>query len=377
MSNRPVVTNHRPLFILYLIYGFRIGGAERHLLDLCKGLDRRKFRPEIIYFHRDEQMLSEYRQAGIPCTIFPVKGGELTLREIWRLSRVIKKLSPDVVHVHLFHASRFGTLAAFLAGSKRIVRTKHNVREPGRKPGKRDRLWRLFLPLILTRIVAVSRAIAKQIRTPYVIYNGIDTDYFDPKFIDPTTHAAYARDFGVDGSPVIGIAARLTRQKGHPVLLKAFSQLVSDWPNAQLLIAGEGEELRTLEVLTHDLNLTEHVQFLGSIRNVREFLAVLDIFVHPSHYEGLGIAVIEAMSMARPIVATNLDGLAELITDGVDGLLVEPNNPAALAAAMNRVLRDPALAEQLGRQARKRVVENFSLETMISKYEELYLELCR
>ena len=90
MSNRPVVTNHRPLFILYLIYGFRIGGAERHLLDLCKGLDRRKFRLEIIYFHRDEQILSEYRQAGIPCTIFPVKGGELTFREIWRLSRVIE-----------------------------------------------------------------------------------------------------------------------------------------------------------------------------------------------------------------------------------------------------------------------------------------------
>ena len=377
MSNRPVVTNHRPLFILYLIYGFRIGGAERHLLDLCKGLDRRKFRLEIIYFHRDEQILSEYRQAGIPCTIFPVKGGELTFREIWRLSRVIRKLSPDVVHVHLFHASRFGALAAFLAGAKRIVRTKHNVRDPIRKPGKRDRLWRLFLPLILTRTVAVSRAIAKQIRTSYVIYNGIDTDYFDLKLIDPTAHAAYAREFSVHGSPVIGIAARLSRQKGHPVLLKAFSQLVSDWPNAQLLIAGDGEEHRTLEVLTHDLNLTEHVRFLGSIRNVREFLAVLDIFVHPSLHEGLGIAVIEAMSMARPIVATNVDGLAELITDGVEGLLVERDNPTALAAAMNRVLRDPALAEQLGRQARKRVVENFSLETMISKYEEFYLELCR
>ena len=376
MATRPP-RGHRPLFLLYLIYGFRIGGAERHLLDLCKGLDRRKFRPEIIYFHRDEQMLPEFLQEGIPSSIFPVKGGELTFREIWRLSRLIKKLSPDIVHVHLFHASRFGAMAAFLAGVRPIVRTKHNVSDPETRPGKRDRIWRVLQSAILTRTVAVSQAIAEQVGTPYVIYNGIDTDYFDPNLIDPTERAGYAKLFDVKGSPIIGIAARLTKQKGHSVLLNAFSELLSDWPNAQLLIAGDGEELPTLELLSNKLNLTEHVQFLGPIRNVREFLSVLDVFAHPSIFEGLGIAVIEAMSMGLAIVATKVDGLAELITDGVEGSLVEPNNPIALSKAMKRILSDPALRKNMGQRARKKAVGKFSVKTMIQKYEELYLDLCR
>ncbi len=376
MATRPP-RGHRPLFLLYLIYGFRIGGAERHLLDLCKGLDRRKFRPEIIYFHRDEQMLPEFLQEGIPSSLFPVKGGELTFREIWRLSRLIKKLSPDIVHVHLFHASRFGAMAAFLAGVRQIVRTKHNVSDPETRPGKRDRIWRVLQSAILTRTVAVSQAIAEQVGTPYVIYNGIDTDYFDPNLIDPTERASYAKLFDVKGSPIIGIAARLTKQKGHSVLLNAFSELLSDWPNAQLLIAGDGEELPTLELLSNKLNLTEHVQFLGPIRNVREFLSVLDVFTHPSIFEGLGIAVIEAMSMGLAIVATKVDGLAELITDGVEGSLVEPNNPIALSKAMKRILSDPALRENMGQRARKKAVGKFSVKTMIQKYEELYLDLCR
>ncbi len=376
MATRPP-RGHRPLFLLYLIYGFRIGGAERHLLDLCKGLDRRKFRPEIIYFHRDEQMLPEFLQEGIPSSLFPVKGGELTFREIWRLSRLIKKLSPDIVHVHLFHASRFGAMAAFLAGVRPIVRTKHNVSDPETRPGKRDRIWRVLQSAILTRTVAVSQAIAEQVGTPYVIYNGIDTDYFDPNLIDPTERAGYAKLFDVKGSPIIGIAARLTKQKGHSVLLNAFSELLSDWPNAQLLIAGDGEELPTLELLSNKLNLTEHVQFLGPIRNVREFLSVLDVFAHPSIFEGLGIAVIEAMSMGLAIVATKVDGLAELITDGVEGSLVEPNNPIALSKAMKRILSDPALRENMGQRARKKAVGKFSVKTMIQKYEELYLDLCR
>ncbi len=376
MATRPP-RGHRPLFLLYLIYGFRIGGAERHLLDLCKGLDRRKFRPEIIYFHRDEQMLPEFLQEGIPSSLFPVKGGELTFREIWRLSRLIKKLSPDIVHVHLFHASRFGAMAAFLAGVRQIVRTKHNVSDPETRPGKRDRIWRVLQSAILTRTVAVSQAIAEQVGTPYVIYNGIDTDYFDPNLIDPTERAGYAKLFDVKGSPIIGIAARLTKQKGHSVLLNAFSELLSDWPNAQLLIAGDGEELPTLELLSNKLNLTEHVQFLGPIRNVREFLSVLDVFTHPSIFEGLGIAVIEAMSMGLAIVATKVDGLAELITDGVEGSLVEPNNPIALSKAMKRILSDPALRKNMGQRARKKAVGKFSVKTMIQKYEELYLDLCR
>jgi glycosyltransferase involved in cell wall biosynthesis len=367
----------RPISILYMIYGFRVGGAERHLLDLCKGLDRQKFSVKIIYFHRDEQMLPDFCESNIPCAIFEVKRGELECMEIWKLSRVIKKLSPDIVHVHLFHASRFGAMAAYLAGIKRIVRTKHNVYEPGVRPGKKDRIWRVLQRVILTRVVAVSKAIAEQINTPYVIYNGIDTDYFDPEAIDSTKRLDLAKKYGADQGPVIGIAARLTSQKGHCFLLKAFRQILPDWPNAKLLIAGDGPDRSSLEGLALELGISQNVMFLGAIKDIRGFLSILDLFAHPSVFEGLGIAVIEAMSMCLPIVATRVDGLAELISDGVEGILVEPGNPTALANAMNRILKDHELGKTLGLRAREKAVKLFSLQAMIEKYEEFYLDLCR
>lgn len=363
------------LSILYLIYGFRIGGAEGYLLDLCKGLDLKMFRPEIIYFYPEEQMLPEFRQANIPCSIFPVKGGELTFFEIWRLSRLIKKIAPDIVHVHLFHASRYGAMAAFLAGSRRIVRTKHSVWPPGSKPGERDRIWQVLNRFTISRTVGVSSAVAKQVGSQYVIHNGIDTAYFDPKHIDQKELPVNMLKFSEKPGPVIGIAARLTKAKGHPTLLEAFSMLLPDWPDAQLLIAGDGEERPTLELLIQKYNLADHVQILGSIRNVREFLSILDIFAHPSILEGLGIAVIEAMSMERAIVATRVGGLPELVTDGLDGILVEPNNPRELSKAMGNILENPELKKKLGQNARKKAVEQFSIDTMIRKYEELYLQM--
>ncbi len=373
-----MVNRHsKPLFILYLIYGFRIGGAERHLLDLCKGLDPEKFRAEIIYFYREEQMLPEFQEAGIPCHLFQVKKNELNFKEIWRLSRVIRKLAPDIVHVHLFHASRYGTLAALLAGAKRIVRTKHSVRMPGTRTGKREILWNAFLSVSLTRIVGVSDAVARQIRTPHIIYNGIDTEYFSRENAEASGVKYYKQYLEDEAYPVLGIVARLSIQKGHAVLLEAFAKLPPDWPNAKLLIAGDGETRPELEALTNKLDLSDRVKFLGMIRDVREFLAVIDIFVQPSVAEGLGISAIEAMSMELPIVATRVGGLSEVITDGENGILIEPNDPEALSDALNRLLRDSTLRERLRKQARKTAVQKFGLKAMVGQYESLYTELCR
>ncbi len=373
----PTTNRRAPISILYLIYGFRIGGAERHLLDLCKGLDPQRFRCEIIYFHREEQLLEEFLKAGIRCTRFPVKGHELTIAEVWGLSRIIRSRAPQLVHVHLYHAGRYGALAAFLGGVRLIVRTKHNVGEPGRRPGKRDRLWETFLPLITTRTVGVSKAISAQIGTPYVIYNGVDTDFFQPEKIDRKERDDALAEFKVHGSPVVGIVGRLTKQKGHEVLLRAVADVAMEWPELALLIAGDGEERKRLEQLTEDLGVRKWVTFLGAVNNVREFLSILDLFVHPSLWEGLGISVLEAMAMACPVVATNVDGLAEIINNEVDGLLVYPNDPGALAKAINRVLRDRDLGLRLGIKARERITRTFSLRAMIWGYEQMYLELTR
>jgi glycosyltransferase involved in cell wall biosynthesis len=366
----------KPLSILYLIYGFRVGGAERLLLDLLKGLDPKKFKTEIIYFHRDEQMLPDFLSAGIRCTFFAFSATKLNLREIWRLSRLIRKRAPDIVHVHLFHASRYGTLAAWLAGVRRIIRTKHSVPLPESKPAKRDILWNAFLSFALTRVIAVSQAVARQVKTSHVIYNGVDTDYFNRENIDWTKLGDYIQEFGAKGYPVVGIVARFSKYKGYPVLLEGFSKLLSDWSDGRLLIAGDGEERVHIEALADKLKISDRVIFLGSIRNVREFLAVLDLYVQPSIAEGLGISVIEALSMELPVVATRVSGISEIITDGEDGLLTEPNDPEALSRSMDRILRDTILREHVKKNARKTAVEQFGLNTMVRKYESLYMELC-
>jgi glycosyltransferase involved in cell wall biosynthesis len=375
LSNVPQPLS-RPISILYLIYGFRVGGAEQLLLDLLKGLDPEKFKTEIIYFHRDEQMLPDFLEAGIQCTFFAFSGDKLNLSEIWSLSRLIRKRAPDIVHVHLFHAGRYGTLAAYLAGVRRIIRTKHSVPLPGSKPAKSDILWNAFLPLVLTRVIGVSESVARQFKTPYVIYNGADTDYYNREKIDWTRREDYIQQFGAKGYPIVGIVARFSKYKGYPVLLQAFSKLLCAWTDARLLIAGDGEERVHIESLAHELNISDRVIFLGSIRNVREFLAILDLYVQPSVAEGLGISVIEALSMDLPVVATRVSGISEIITDGEDGLLTEPNDPEALSGSMDRMLRDETLREHVKKNARKTAVEKFGLKTMIKKYESLYIELC-
>ena len=254
-----------------------------------------------------------------------------------------------------------GPLAALLAGVRCIVRTKHNVTEPGRKPGK----TRSFVGSVL----AVD---SYEDRRSIEGHCSTDTDavrdlqwrrywlFLNRKRWPRTCVYHVLAELGVHGSPVVGIVGRLTKQKGHETLLRAIADVAVEWPNVILLIAGDGEERKRLEQLTDKLGVRRWVRYLGAVNNVREFLGILDLFVHPSLWEGLGISVLEAMAMARPVVATNVDGLTEIINNGVDGLLVNSNDPGELANAMTKVLQDRELALRLGIRARKRVIETFS-----------------
>jgi glycosyltransferase involved in cell wall biosynthesis len=224
------------------------------------------------------------------------------------------------------------------------------------------------------RCIAVSRDIARRLADGLhwradkieVIHNAVQTERFGSP-ADPTLRASLA---GGD-SPIVLSVARLDPQKGHDVLLRA----VAETPGVMLVLAGDGPERERLEALVSELGLRRRVLFLGRRSDVPELLAVSDVFVLPSLFEGSSLAVLEAMAAMRPVVATAIGGTDELIVDGESGLLVPPADPRALATVLRRVLADRRLRTSLGQKARDRVEQRFSAAAMAERVAHVYEEL--
>ena len=166
--------------------------------------------------------------------------------------------------------------------------------------------------------------------------------------------------------------ARLEPEKGHPTLLEAWSSVVAAVPNATLLVVGEGSRREALEAMAHELGVADRVVFTGRRDDVPAVTAALDVAVLPSYREALGLTILEAMALSRPIVASNVGGIPEMVEDGVTGLLVPPHDAEALAAAIIRLLRDHPLADTLGRAGHDLVHEKFCIERMVSAVEQIY-----
>ena len=177
------------------------------------------------------------------------------------------------------------------------------------------------------------------------------------------------------GSPLIGTIARLHRQKGVVFLLRAAAAMLAGHPEGRVIVVGGGELEDDLRRKARKLDVERRFLLLGERTDALEILSRLDVFVLPSLWEGLPLVLIEAAALGKPIVATSVDGSREIITDGETGLLVPAGDPAALAAAVRRLLGDPDLAVRLGKTARASIPPRFTLEAMIADYADLYLSL--
>ena len=301
--------------------------------------------------------------------------------------------SADLVHSHTWYANLAGHLAALLYGVPHIV-TTHSL-EPLR-PWKAEQLgggyalssWCEKVAVeSAAAVVAVSEGMRADVLAAYpvvppervrVIRNGIDTSEYAP---DPGTDVL--QRYGVDpGRPTVIFVGRITRQKGVPVLLRAASALD---PGAQLVLcAGQPD---TPEQAAEVTALVEHLQetrsgviWLAGMLAKREVIQLLThatVFACPSLYEPLGIVNLEAMACGTAVVASRVGGIPEVIADGETGLLVPPDDPAALADALNTLLRDPDLAADMGRRGRKRAVAEFGWPAIAAQTAALYAEFAR
>jgi glycosyltransferase involved in cell wall biosynthesis len=202
------------------------------------------------------------------------------------------------------------------------------------------------------------------------IYNGIDVADWDTASPPAKT----------PGAPVIATVGNIRRVKGHDVFIKAAASVVAQFPEVSFNIAGhvlESGYFAELRTLIGDLNLSDHFHFVGGVDNLREYLSTADIFVLPSRSEGFSNAIVEAMAASLPVVATNVGGNAEAVTDGVSGLIVPPEDPPALAAAINRLLSDPSRAQEMGAAGKKLASEKFTTDAMMHRITLAYASVLR
>lgn len=351
--------------IMHLLSSFEVGGAEAVALNLAGRIDRERFHVCACSLNGDGPMAERFSAAGIPA--HTVTGGRL--RKLLRLRRLLRAVGVDVLHGHNSQALIHGSLAGRLAGTPVVLATRHAISLPTEDDS--SWFWERRLSRRLAHQVAVSEMVLERglatermcMANSSVIVNGIDTAVYRP------------RERGASsGSVTVGCVARLSHEKCHSVLLQALARLQGG-ANVRLKLVGDGSLREQLEREAVGLGLAERVEFLGSRSDVPDLLRELDIFVLASRFEGLPLTVMEAMATALPVVATRVGGLAELVEDGANGLLVAPEDPAALAEALGRLAGDAGLRARMGAEGRRLAVGRFDLGVAARKHEVLYERL--
>lgn len=358
--------------VIHFIDSAVFGGAEQALLDLLAEVDLAEWRP--VLFHNGGEALRPLLDGalalGVEVEQVPVVRGAAGVFRIPRFAHRLRAYRPDIFHAHLPWplACSGGILAAALARVPVVVATAQlyvDVPESALLALQR----RLVRPRV-HRYFAVSQATAESLvrgegvapERVQVVRNGVR--------LSRTPPATSTRN---GGRPVVLTLARLDSQKGLDHLLDAAVHV----PSAEFVLAGDGPERAALEARAARLGITDRVRFLGFRRDVAELLATCDVFVLPSLYEGLPLALLEAMAAERPVVATAIPGVNEVMAHNETGYLVPPADPAALAAALRHVLGDTDLARRIASGARERVVASFSAESVAAQVMGSYRELLR
>jgi len=375
-----------PTAVAYVIPRMSIGGAQTHLLHVLRLLDRRRFAPLLCCLATDRDgavhLLDRVRDVGVPILDARVADTANSLArphsllQMARIAGELRRRRVRIVHSYLFPANWFGTLTARLARIPVAVVSKRSMDV---YPRARDRWACRLVNRLADRVTAVAGAVRDHVHAAegcplekiVVIPNGIEVP------VDPTpapADAASALGVGRDDK-VMGTITRLVWKRGHEELLQAAAIVRRAEPSAKLVVVGDGPLRSTLEDRARALGLDGGVRFLGAVPGAARLLPRVDVFVLSSVLEGMSNALLEAMASGRPVVATRVGGNPELIVDGETGLLVPPKDAEALAQAVIRLLRDPALARRFGEAARRRVESEFSLSTMVGRMEQLYEDL--
>jgi len=367
----------KPIRLLHLLNTLYDAALTRLVLNLVRGLDQKRYELHVGCLFGDGSLDDDLRRAGARVVNFKMQGYQ-DLGVISRVYRYIRCHDIQVVHTHILRADLVGWLASRLADSHYLCATKHNL---GYVTGEKKRAARNLLYYASLYMPDVVIAVSERMRQRLVclpglsdgrvvtIHNGIDADHY----FRPEVRAACRQELGIsDEIDLIGYTGRLEVGKGLEPLVQAMPAILQARPHARLLLVGDGPLREALIGLAHGIGVASAVICTGFRTDVPRLLAAMDLFVLASLAEGLPLSLLEAMAAGKPVVATPVGGVVELIENEVTGLLVPPSDPAALGMAILRLLEDKSLAEQVRRQARFHVADRFSLPRMVQAYDALY-----
>ena len=378
--------------ILNVLRSFGTGGAETLVLSLFGKHNREDFEWAVCGLMEPQRksLLKDFEKKGIKCYNLNLpawshyqKHPLEVVKKIMIMAKEFKKVcddfKPDVIHTHLLWPAFLANIL-FFGSNIALVTTFHNVILGGSKL----KLWatrlsvRIAKPICIACSEAVRQANTSSGMIPeklcVTIHNGVDTDKFNPRRVKSPKNNPF--DEQPQSLHVLQVG-NLEPRKGYEYTIKALAKLNKENIPALVCCAGEGSERNNLEKLAEKMGVSENIRFLGIRKDVKQLLKAADVFIMPSLYEGLSIAMLEAMSMELPIIASNVGGAAEVIEDGKSGFLIPPADADALAEKLIILANNEQLRHNIGKQARKRIVKNYSLRKQALALEGLYRKIVK
>jgi len=363
---------------------FLFGGTERQFVHLIRGLDRERFALTVACFQRQGAFLADVAREEVPVREYPIQRlyGYRTWRRQLGLAHDLRRDGVDIVHAHGFYANGFAVPAGRLARTPVVLASIRDTREnmsPGRK--RFDTAMCRLADGVVVNAEATRRLLVAEgfdAAKVTVVYNGVDLAAFDR--VERAT--GLRQELGLDtGAPLVGVLGRLAPHKGVEYFLDAAAALAASHPTVRFLVIGDSVDpdgrrsayREQLERRAADLGLARRVVFTGFRSDAPAVARELTVSVLTSFVEGLSNVLLESMAAEVPVVATSVSGNPEIVHDGETGLLVPPGDAPALAAAVDRILRDPDLGRRLARAGRRQVEQRFSLGRLLRDTEDLYL----
>lgn len=374
-AGRGMTARRGPCDVVYVIASMITGGTQTHLLQVLRVLDRERYRPHLYCLRDEGNLIDVARSLGVDVTTFGMQG---SLRQpgdlagLLRMRRALVELQPGVVHGYLLRGNFFGAVAARAAGVPVVITSKRGLHEPA---GAAERLAVRVSNRLSNVVTGNSPAVLDFTRDVEhapklemeMIPSGIDTRRFEPA----VSHSLRA-ELGIADAPVVGTAITFRPRKGFRMLFEAFAQVHAHDPRARLLIAGVDAWEPVPQQLARDLGILDAIVLLGRRSDMPDVLATFDVFVLPSESEGMSNAILEAMAMRLPVVATAVGGAPVVIDEGTSGYLVDYPDSDTLARRLVMLLGDTARRREVGEAARQTVLSNYSAEAMVGSMERLY-----
>ena len=364
--------------LMQITHDLDFGGLQQVVVNLCKYIDKSTFNVSVLCLRNLGAYVPEVEALGIKVHFIPQKKSGVDYLSFLKVAELFKRENIEIIHTHNTNPLIDGVMGALLSGVNTIVHTDHARKFP-------DRIRYMFIEWCLSFLVYKMAGVSdntvanlrKFERIPkkklVTIPNGID----GRKFQVSIDKVKKRQELGIaHRGPIIGLGVRITEQKGITYLLQAMPVILKRFPELSLVIAGDGNLVEKLKQEAKDLNISNHVYFIGPRLDMQELLKLFDLYVLPSLWEGLPMVLLEAMAAGCPIVATDVGGNSQAINNGYNGILVEPRNPQQLADAVITILERPEMREIYVRNSLQIFHQNFSADIMARRYEELYLRKC-